>query len=99
MASDDDDMAGSSPFLNLDRKYLKPFFTRLRPRTRVDEAPDSLDMDEFELLESNYPTRGKVLTSSSSSNAVEMTSMSTSSTDSEDPPTAVFAESTTSNSE
>ena len=92
LASDDDDMAPATRFLKFDRQYLKPFFTRLRPRTRVDEAPDSLDIDEFELIESNYPSRS--VRTSSSSNAVEMTSMTTSSTDDDEEPTAVFESAT-----
>jgi hypothetical protein len=54
LASDEDDgeSAGenSSFFLRFDRRYLKPFFTRLRPRTRVDEQPDDRDVDEMELV-------------------------------------------------
>ncbi len=45
LASDDDDIGRQSRFLLLDRKYLKPFFTRLRPRTRIDEEPDLIDLE------------------------------------------------------
>lgn len=50
LASDDDDGSRNSFFLRIDRAYLKPFFTRLRPRTRVDEQPNEADLDEFELV-------------------------------------------------
>ena len=84
-------------FLQLwDQNYLKPFFTRLRPRTRVDEAPDNLDIEEFELLESaNW--RGQA--TESTENAVELSSnistrsLDTETTSDEDVQTAVFDDS------
>lgn len=51
LASDDDDAMHDSRWLQLDRRFLKPFFTRLRPRTRVDEEPDQLDLDEREFMD------------------------------------------------
>jgi hypothetical protein len=54
LASDEDegnrDENSANFFLRVDRRYLKPFFTRLRPRTRVDEQPDDRDVDEMELV-------------------------------------------------
>jgi hypothetical protein len=60
-ASDEDDLSRNSLFLRIDRNYLVPFFTRLRPRTRVDESPNDLDIEEFELVNWRSNERGLIL--------------------------------------
>jgi hypothetical protein len=58
-ASDEDDLTRNSLFLRIDRTYLVPFFTRLRPRTRVDESPNDADIDEFELVKWRSAKQGE----------------------------------------
>ncbi len=86
-------MTRNSFFLRVDRTYLVPFFTRLRPRTRVDETPNDADIDEFELVNWRSNERAG---ESSTTEEMRSTSAATS-TDSETQPTAIFASSSTEN--